>query len=79
MVGGSSGPYMRAYPKGVVGGRQATKNGSRSEHVVLLGATGTWDERRRGIEKNKQRAVDSKRIRDERPENRRRARVEPFR
>jgi len=79
MAGGSSGPYMRDYPKGIVGGRQATKNGSRSEHDMLLGDTGTWDERRLDIKKNKHRAIDGERIRDERPENRRRARVEPFR
>jgi hypothetical protein len=47
---------MRAFPEGVVSGRQATKNGSRSEHDMLLGDKGTWDECRLDIKKNEHRA-----------------------
>ena len=45
---------------------------------MLLGDAGTWDERGRDIEKTEHRVLDGKRIRDEGPANRRRARVEAF-
>jgi putative transposase len=57
---------------------KATKNGKGSERVMLLGDAGTWDERGRDIEKTEHRVLDGKRIRDEGPANRRRARVEAF-
>ena len=42
---------------------------------MLLGDARTWDERGRNIEKTEHRVLDGKRIRDEGPANRRKARV----
>jgi len=69
--------YQAKFKK-AVDGRQATKKGSGSELVMLLGDAGTWNERGRDIEKTEHRVLDGKRIRDEGPANRRRAAVEAF-
>jgi len=64
-IGGSSDRLIRSYFQGVIDGRKATKNGKGSERVMLLGDTGTWDERGRDIDKTEHRVLDGKRIRDE--------------
>jgi hypothetical protein len=46
--------------------------------VMLLGDAGPWDERGRDIKKTEDRVLDGKPIPDERPADRRRARVEDF-
>ena len=76
MVGGSSDRLIRTYFQGVIDGRKATKNGTGSERVMLLGDARTWDERGRDIEETEHRVLDGKRIRDEGPANRPRSKVQ---
>ena len=78
LVVGSSARFIRSYFQGVIDGLKATKNGTGSECVVLLGNARTGDERSRNIEKTEHRLLDGKRIRDEGPANRRIARVKAF-
>ena len=78
MVGKSSDRFIRSYFNGVVDGRKATKNGTSSERVMLLGDARTWDERGRDIEETEHRVLDGKRIGYEGPANRQRARIEAF-
>jgi hypothetical protein len=75
MVGKPSDRFIRSYLQGVIDGRKATKNGTGSQRVMLLGDERTWNERSRDIEKAEHRALDGKRIGFEGPANRRRSRI----
>ena len=70
--------FIRSYFQGVIDGRKATKDGTGSEHVVLLGDARTMDEPGLDIEKTKHRVLDGERICDERTANHRGARMEAF-
>jgi len=75
MAAESSGRYMRAYPKGAVDWRKATEYCSGPKPVMLLGDSGTWDDRHRVIEKIEHFSIHGERIR-ERQGNRRRKRLQ---
>jgi hypothetical protein len=76
MVAGARDRLIWSYFRGVINGRKATKSGKGEECVMLLGNAGTWDERGRDIEKTEHCVLDGKRMRGERPANRRRAGVD---
>ena len=59
-------------------GRKAMKNGTSSKRARLLGNARIRDDCGFDIEKTKHRILHGERIRDERPANRRGARVEAF-
>jgi hypothetical protein len=79
LVVGSSARFIRSCFQGDIYGRKATRNGTGTERVVLLGNARTGDERGRNIEETEHRLLDGKRIGDKGPANRRKTRVKAFR
>ena len=70
LVVGARVRFIRHYFQVLIDGGKATKSGTGSERVMVLGNARTGAERGRDIEKTEHRLLDGKRIGAEGPANR---------